>query len=78
MEIRTVKFNLKQFIEDYRFYHESRDRDSEEELLHNFETIYSESSFKIRSGMRTFLYNSDVARQYPVLQQIASRCDANF
>lgn len=73
METRTVKFNLRQFIEDYVFYFESRDQDSKNFLLDNFEDCYETFTLPVRQGIKLFLFNNVISKQYPELQSIATR-----
>jgi len=78
METRIVKFNIRQFVEDYIFARESGDNDAERELLDNFDNFFYSSSYQVKSGIQTYLFNNPIARQYTGLQDIATRCITNF
>jgi len=78
METRLVKFSIRQFVEDYIFARELGDNDAEQNLLNTFDSFFYSSSFKVKQGIQTYLFNNDIARQYPDLQDIATRCITNF
>ena len=74
MEIRTVKYNLKSFIEEYIILHESKDKEGEEKLLEDFNNEFIKSSDVVKQGMQMFLFNSKIAKEYEVLQGLATMC----
>ena len=74
MEIRTVKYNLKSFIEEYIILHESKDKEGEEKLLEDFNNEFIKSSDVVKQGMQMFLFNSKIAKEYKVLQGLATMC----
>lgn len=78
METRTVKFNIKSFIEEYIFLHESHDKEGEKKLLEKFNTNFYNSNFKVKAGIQAFIFNSKLAKEYPVLQGLSTRCVAFF
>lgn len=73
METRLIKFNIRQFVEDYIFARESGDKESEQDLLNNFDNFFYSSSPQVRKGVQSYLLNSPISMQYPDLQDIASR-----
>lgn len=78
METRIVKFNLKEFIGDYIFLHELKDLEGEKDLIKKFDDNFYSSSHPVKVGIQTFLFNSGLAKDYPVLQGLATRCIAVF
>ena len=75
METRTVKFNLKSFIEQYSYLYECCDKKSRVILLEDFDKYYSSCTYDIRKGIQSFLLNNSIAKQYSDLQDIATRCN---
>jgi len=75
METRSIKFNVKSFIEDYIFCIESKDSDGEEELLARFNKVFYSSSAPVQKGIQMFLFNNRVAKEYPKIQELATRCN---
>lgn len=73
MESRSIKFNIKNFIEDYAYSKESGDTESEEELLSKFDKFFMSSEYKLRVAIQRFLQKDPIAVQYPVLQQLATK-----
>lgn len=74
MVTKTIKFNIKQFIEDYIFCVESKDGQGEKELLKKFDKVFYSSSVAVKASMQMYLFNSRVAREYPKLHEIITRC----
>jgi hypothetical protein len=64
MENRMVKFNIKQFIEDYIFCIESSDEDGEKELLRKFNKFFIGSEPKIQRGVKSYMVKSKIANDY--------------
>lgn len=78
METRLVKFNIKKFIEDYVLCHESKDQYGEEDLLKHFDQFFWSSEYHVRASIQAYIFNNPIARQYPVLQELATKCIAIF
>lgn len=78
MEVREVKFNLKNFIEDFVFAIESKDSLSRECLEDSFESEYKKSSLVIQEGIEKFIFRSKIASEYPSLQDFVLSCSRNF
>ena len=74
MESRTVKFNIKNFIEDYVYAHNSKDIEEEENLIKGYKEVLSNSSEPVATAMQSFIFNNKIAKDYPVLQALASMC----
>ena len=75
METRSIKFNVKSFIEDYIFCIESKDSDGEGELLERFNKVFHSSSTPVQRGIHMFLFNNKIAKDYPKIQEIAEHCN---
>lgn len=75
METRVVKFSVKDFIEEYVFLHESKDKEGKSKLLEEFREKFWSSSFNVRQGIQVYLFNNKVAKQYPELQALATTKD---
>jgi len=73
MEIRVVRFNIKQFIEDYVFCVETKDFVGKKELLSRYNNIFLSSNSLVKVAMQTYLLNSSVAKDYAELQGLATR-----
>jgi hypothetical protein len=76
MEVRVVKFNIKQFIEDYIFCVECKDKCGEKDALERFNKVFSSSSHAVQDSMQMYLFNSAVARDYPKLVELATKSAA--
>ena len=75
METRSIKFNIKQFIEEYVYCIESKDEDGELELLERFNKVFYSSTPPVQGGIQTFLFNNRIAKEYPKIQELATRCN---
>ena len=71
MESRIVKFNIKQFIEDYIYLYELGDKEAEIELINKYKKVFNISSEPIRVGMQKFLANSELIKDYETLRILA-------
>lgn len=65
MESRTVKFNIKQFLEDYMYCIESKDCDEQEELINKFKRVYNSSNPTVKQGIKNYVNKSGYVRDYP-------------
>ena len=74
METRTVKFNLKDFIEEYVFLKESKDKEKLRELVGDFNEYLFSCSDDIKRSIGKFLSNNKIAMQYAELQGYAATC----
>ena len=75
---RTIKFNIKHFIEEYIYCVESKDEDGEVELTEQFKRVFLNSSPQIQQGIQSYLMNNKNAKEYVQLQKIASNCTLFF
>ena len=73
MEVRVVRFNIKQFIEDYIFCIESEDIECKEQLEIKFDRVFFESNSTVKVGIITYLINSAIAKEYPEIQDIITK-----
>ncbi len=71
MESRSVKFNIKNFIEDYVFAHNSKDVEEEEKLIKGYKEVLLSSSEPVAIAMQSFISNNKIAKDYPVLQALS-------
>lgn len=78
METRTVKFNIKEFIQDFSYAEDSKDYDEALELLSKFDAFYYSSSGSLKEATINYLIKSRVAMQYPVIQDITRRLHKKF
>ena len=74
METRTVKFNAKDFIEDFIFYKESREEEKLFNLIVTFDSFLKSCPDNVKRGLGQFLSNNKVAMQYVELQGFALTC----
>lgn len=74
METRTVKYNLKNFIESYVFLEESDDKIGKEELISEFNNYFYSCTDEVKNGIESFILSNKIARQYAGLQALANRC----
>lgn len=73
-----VTFNLKVFVEEFSIARESGDLNSEQDLLNGFYNFFNQANGDVRRGVRNYLYNNEIAKQYTDLQDIATICKCNF
>lgn len=73
MEVRIVNFNIKQFIEDYIFCVESRDKEGKKNLLERFDEVFKGSCRDVQVGIKSYLSKSEVAKDYKELQRLSRR-----
>jgi hypothetical protein len=78
METRLVKFNIKNFVEDFILARESGDLDSEQELVDGFVGFFSCSCLEVQYGLRAYLHNNALAAQYPDLQDLTIEINGIF
>lgn len=65
--VRTIKINLKDFIESLLFAHSSDDNDEVQILEIKFETVFSNSSDKVKNQILFFIDNYKVVRDNKIL-----------
>ena len=70
---RRIKFNIKQFIEDYIFCVESGDEEGEKELLETFDRVFYSSDYGLQKSIQMYMFNSKVAREYMKLYELSTR-----
>ena len=75
---RTIKFNIKQFIEEYIFAIECKDDELEEGLLHDFNLMFSRSNRSVQEGVYKYLQNSKLANEYNKLVELQSKIGFYF
>lgn len=73
-----VRFNLKTFVEEFRIARESGDLDSEQDLLNSFNSFIKSASFVVKQKSQMYIFNSPIARQYPDLLDVATKCTLVF
>lgn len=73
-----ITFNLKVFVEEFSIARESGDLDTEQDLLNKFNNFFNQANGDVRRGVRNYLYNNNIAKQYVDLQDIATICKCNF
>tara|TARA_R110000796_G_scaffold14289_2_gene46606 strand:+ start:1720 stop:1947 length:228 start_codon:yes stop_codon:yes gene_type:complete len=73
METKVIKFNLRDFIDQYIFLHESKDKEGERILLENFNKLLDSSSGSIVLGIQGYLTKTKITEQYPVLKELSVR-----
>jgi len=78
METRLVKFNIKNFVEDFILARESGDLDSEQELVNGFVEFFSCSGVGVQDGLRSYIFNNALASQYPDLQDLTIEINSIF
>tara|TARA_R110000796_G_scaffold59371_5_gene136855 strand:- start:167 stop:400 length:234 start_codon:yes stop_codon:yes gene_type:complete len=74
MMTRTIKFNVKHFIEEYIYSIESKDYDAEIELLEKFNRVFYNSPPQVKKEIQAFLFNNSNAKEYKKIQDLATRC----
>lgn len=74
METRTVKFNLKDFIGEFVFLKESKDKEKLSELMSDFDEYLKSCPDNVKSGIGKFLSNDKISKQYTELQGFALTC----
>ena len=74
METRTVKFSLKDFIGEFVFFKESKDKEKLSELMDEFDTYLKSCPDNVKSGVGRYLLKNKIANQYVELQVFASTC----
>ena len=74
MIVRTVKYDLKCFIEDYILFYESKDYESVGYVMADFLHFYNNSNDKIRDGIDKYLTSNKIAKQYPDIQAVINKC----
>lgn len=65
MESRTIKFNIKQFLEDYMYCIESKDCDEQDELVSKFKRVYNSSNPQVKQGIKNYIDKSGYIKNYP-------------
>jgi hypothetical protein len=73
METKVVKFNIKDFIAQYVFLHESKDKEGEKVLLEGFNKFLSTNQKPIISAIQAYLIKTKITQQYPVLKELSVR-----
>jgi hypothetical protein len=68
METRTVKFNLRHFVEDYIVAVAAEDSLEQESLEKGFMENYNSSSAKIKQGIENYIRKVSNEMQSPELQ----------
>jgi hypothetical protein len=71
MERRTIKFNIKNFLEDYMYCIESEDSECKEELLEVITRNYTNNTNPtVKQGIRNYIEKSEISRRYPELLRL--------
>lgn len=71
MERRTIKFNIKNFLEDYMYCIESKDLECNEELLEVITRNYTNNPDPtVKQGIRNYIKKSDIGNRYPELLKL--------
>ena len=76
--IRTIKFNIKTFIEEYIFCIESKDKETEAELLHSFNSMFIRSNRSVQEGIYRYLKNYTLANEYIKLVELQAKIEVYF
>jgi hypothetical protein len=74
MITRTVKYNLRSFIEDYILFYEEKDMESVGYIMADFLHFYNNSDDKIKDGIDRYLTSNKIAKQYPDIQAVIHKC----
>jgi hypothetical protein len=73
METKVVKFNIRNFIDQYVFLHESKDKEGEKILLESFNKFIVSNQKPIIVGIQGYLIKTKITEQYPVLKELSVR-----
>jgi hypothetical protein len=73
METKVVKFNVRDFIDQYVFLHESKDKEGERVLLEGFNKFLLSNQKPIIVGIQGYLIKTKITQQYPVLKELSVR-----
>jgi uncharacterized membrane protein (DUF106 family) len=73
METRKIKFNLKEFSENYVYAHSSGDEEDIEELEKEFEGFYKRSSDTLKVNIKSFFNNSNFVKENKILLKFISK-----
>lgn len=70
METRSIKFNVKQFLEDYMYSIETEDEDDERELTEELREFMSRSSEEVKQGIKCYITKFSIMTKYPYLLNV--------
>lgn len=73
MEVRKIKFNLKEFSENYVYAHSSGDENDVEELEKEFIDFYNRSEVELKNSIKAFFTKSKYTEENKVLSKFVTK-----